>query len=221
MLGISMIGSAYVLIPLFLAILGFLVLRGRRPETIRAGHRAPCTMTQTAAQRYSRVAIFLHWTSAVLIAVLIGLGWYMLSIEGQPGSAWYFDLHKSLGITFALLVGLRVAWRMRHAPGSLPATLRAWQARAAKLSHAALYILMILLPITGYLGALFGGSGVAFFDVATPGWAARNDTLKEQFLAVHSALAWTLVVLIGLHIVAALKHLLIDKDGVFQRILPR
>ena len=173
-----------------------------------------------STSQYSYPAMFFHWTLAILIPTLIGLGWYMMAIEKEPGSSWYFNLHKSLGITAAILVILRLSWRIRNTPASLPDTLPAWQATAAKFSHALLYLLMLLMPLTGYLGASFSGDGVAYFGLPIPEWASKNDALKEQFFAAHSIIAWILVGFISIHILGALKHLWINKDDVFQRMLP-
>lgn len=170
--------------------------------------------------KYSGPAIFFHWAIAILIPVMVGLGWYMLSIEKQPGSPWYFNLHKSLGLTVALLVVLRLGWRMMRAPAPLPETLARWQTTAAKFTHAALYLLLVLMPLTGYLGAAFSGEGVAYFGVSTPDWATKNEAFKEQLFSAHSIIAWALVAFVAVHVLAALKHLLIDRDGVFQRMLP-
>ena len=79
---------------------------------------------------------------------------------------------------------------------------------------------MIVMPLTGYLGASFSGDAIGYFGISLPNWARGNDLLKEQFFAVHSFVAWLLVVLIGIHVLGALKHLVIDKDGVFWRMWP-
>jgi cytochrome b561 len=146
------------------------------------------------------------------------MGWYMLSIEDQPGSGWYFALHISLGLTAALLVALRIGWRLHQAPPAAPTELARWQRRAARSSHALLYGLMVLMPLTGYLGAAFGGEAMGYFGVPLPGWLPKNEVLKEQLFTAHSTIAWALVGMIALHVLAALKHLLIDKDTVFRRM---
>ena len=170
--------------------------------------------------RYSRPAIFFHWVLAALIPFQIGLGWYMLSIEDTPGSAAYFALHVSLGLTAALLIALRVILRLRNRPAALPATLAAWQVKVANLTHVLLYVLLVLMPITGFLGASVGGEPLAFFGIPLPAWTSGSDTLKEQFFTAHAILAWALVALVSLHVLGALKHLLIDKDSVFGRMWP-
>lgn len=176
---------------------------------------------QRLSERYSTPAIFFHWILAILIPALIGLGWYMMSVEDDPASGWLFDLHKSLGIAVAMLVVLRIVWRLGHIPALLPKAVPSWQAHAARLGHKVLYLLMVLMPVTGYLGASFSKDGVAFFGIPTPQWASPNHALQEQFFTVHSALAWALVIVIAVHILGALKHLWSDKDGVFQRMWPK
>jgi cytochrome b561 len=178
------------------------------------------SVARRSPDRYSAPAVFFHWALAILIPTLIALGWYMMSVEEDPGSSWLFDLHKSLGITTATLIFLRIVWRVGHSPALLPDTVPAWQSRAARLGHRLLYLLMILMPLTGYLGASFSGDGVAFFGLPTPAWASGNDVLKEQFFAVHSISAWILLAVIVIHVLAAFKHMF-NGDGVFQRMWPR
>ena len=94
------------------------------------------TSTIAADGRYSRPAMFFHWGLALLIPIQIGLGWYMVSIEEQPGSGWYFALHISLGLTAALLVALRSVGRRANPPNPLTGAMPAWQLKAARTSHA-------------------------------------------------------------------------------------
>jgi cytochrome b561 len=167
--------------------------------------------------RYSRTAIALHWILAALIALTTAIGWRMMLTEHEPGSERWFDLHKSIGLVIAAFVAARVLWRLTHRPEPL-AHGPAWSARLATIAHAVLYALMVLLPITGYLGASYTKAGVRWFGLATPRWALPEHDLAEQFLTVHGVLLWTLVVLVAGHTLVGLKHLLIDKDQVFQRM---
>lgn len=170
------------------------------------------------AERYGYPAKLLHWTLALLLPVQIGMGWYMLSIEDQPGSGCYFALHISLGLTATLLIALRVLWRLYQAPPEPPRGLPGWQRNAARASHGLLYVLMLLMPLTGYLGAAFSGEAMSYFGIPLPAWVAKNEGQKEQLFTAHSVVAWVLVAMIALHVLAALKHLLIDKDTVFRRM---
>jgi cytochrome b561 len=170
------------------------------------------------AEPYSSPAKLLHWTLALLLPVQIGMGWYMLSIEDQPGSGWYFALHISLGLTATLLIALRVIWRLHQAPPEVPRGLPGWQRSAARTTHVLLYVLMLLMPLTGYLGTAFSGEAMSYFGIPLPAWAARYDGLKEQLFTAHSVVAWILVAMIAVHVLAALKHFFIDKDTVFRRM---
>ena len=162
----------------------------------------------------------LHWLPALLLPIQVALGWYMLSIEDQPGSAWYFALHLSIGLTIAALVALRVVRRLGHAPPSLPASVSLWEAKCARVSHLLLYIVMVLLPVTGYLGASVSGDPMSYFGLPLPAWSAKNEALKELFFGAHSVIAWMLLVLVAVHVLGAVKHLVKDKDGVFWRMWP-
>lgn len=176
--------------------------------------------SNTGTVRYSRPALFFHWVLAVLIPFQIGLGWYMLSIEDSPGSDAYFALHVSLGLTAAVLIALRLLWRLRNRPHPLPHGIPDWQVKTARLTHVSMYVLLLAMPVTGYLGAAFSGDPMTYFGLPLPAWASANDVLKEQLFTVHGIIAWALVVLIVLHVIGAFKHLLIDKDGVFARMWP-
>ena len=167
---------------------------------------------------YAPIAVFLHWVLAILFVALIGLGWYMMSIEDEPGSGWYFDLHKSLGIVAAVLVLVRAGWRLSHTPDALPFHVPRWQAAGSRAIHWLLYVAMVAMPLAGMAGALLSKSGVVFFGWTMPRLFAPNHDLAEVFFGAHSLIAWVLVGLISIHILAAVKHLVIDKDGVFQRM---
>src|SRR3954454_10131667 len=123
--------------------------------------------------RYSGTAIALHWLLAILITLTTVIGWRMMWIEHRPGSEQWFDLHKSIGLIIATLVAVRVLWRLTHRPEPRPAG-PAWEARLASTTHALLYVLMVALPITGYLGASFSKAGVQWFGIVTPRWTAPD-----------------------------------------------
>ena len=167
---------------------------------------------------YALPAILLHWLIALLIAGMAGLGWYMMSIEDLPGSDSYFNLHKSVGLIVFTLVLVRCAWRMAHKPAALPVFVPNWEARLSTVVQRLLYACMILLPIAGFLGASYSKEGAAFFSSRLPSWTAPDHDTAELFFSIHEALAWTLVTLVVLHAAGGLKHLLVNRDGVFQRM---
>ena len=167
---------------------------------------------------YGVPAIILHWTLALLIAGTAALGSYMTSVEDEIGSAKYFEWHKSIGIVIAALVLARMLWRLTHAPAELPSTVALWQVRLSKITEALLYILMVLVPLTGYLGASYSQAGVQFFGISTPVWAAPVRATAEQLLDIHSVLVGALLSLVALHVAGALVHTFWYKDTVLRRM---
>jgi cytochrome b561 len=171
--------------------------------------------------RYSLPAIILHWVIALLVIGMIALGYYMVDIpRGTPDRGFYFNLHKSLGVLAAILVLLRVIWRLTHTPPPLPAHMPGWEVKAAKWNHRLLYLCIVLQPATGYISSSFNKYGVKFFGIPLPQWGWEDKHLRALFSDIHSAIVVVLIVLIAIHVLAAFKHLFIDRDRVFQRILP-
>ena len=177
--------------------------------------------TPTDNARYNNVAIALHWLIAVGVLVMIGLGWYMTDIpKGTPERAYFFNLHKSIGVTVGVLALIRLWWRATHRPPPLPGSMAGWEVSAAKLNHALLYACIIAMPVIGFLASNFTKYGVKYFGIQIGPFFAENQALRDSLQAVHGLLSYLLVVLVIVHVLAAFKHLLVDKDGVFQRMLP-
>jgi cytochrome b561 len=171
--------------------------------------------------RYHTVAIALHWLIAIGVLVMIGLGWSMTDIpKGTPERAYYFNLHKSIGSTIGLLVLIRLWWRLTHRPPALPASMPAWEVSAARITHGLLYACLVVMPLVGFLASNFTKYGVKYFGIQVGPFFAENQGLRDALQEVHEIVSYLLVVLIVVHILAAFKHLLLDKDGVFQRMLP-
>lgn len=172
------------------------------------------------AERYSLVAITLHWLIAALIFTLFGLGWYMGSLPEGPDRSWYIALHKSIGLTVFGLVLLRLAWRLLHPPPPLPSTLSPWERNAARANHYLLYALMFVQPVSGYLSSSFSGYKTRYFGIPLPHWGWKDEALNNFFNTIHVVDSYLLFTLVTLHVLAALRHLLIRRDRVFQRMLP-
>lgn len=187
-----------------------------------AGSRTPVQPARSPAQwRYGTPAIVLHWVLAALIAFMAGLGWYMMTVEHEPGGQQWIELHKSVGLVVALLVLLRVLWRLGHRPAPLPAGTPHWQERLARVTHWLLYAGMIVLPVTGILGSSYQRAGLVFFGYALPRWVAADRATAHLFFEIHETIVWVVVVLVVLHVAAALKHLVVDRDEVFGRMWGR
>jgi cytochrome b561 len=179
-------------------------------------------MNNNVVQRYTTPAITLHWIIAILVLVMIGLGLYMTEIpRGAPERTFYYNLHKSIGVTVAVLVLIRLWWRFRNSPPPLPSSVPAWQVQASKLSHALLYLCLILMPLSGFSASQFTKYGVTYFGlfkIPPMGW--ENKVIYDFLQGIHGVTAAVLITLVVIHVAAALKHLLFDRDKVFFRMLP-
>lgn len=178
-------------------------------------------MTNTNNDRYARSSVFLHWIIAILIVGLIWLGYYMVEIpRNTPERAYFFNLHKSLGVVAFVLIVVQIVRHFADPPPPLPITVRAWEIKASSMAHWVLYFLMVAVPLSGYVSSSLSKYGVHVFGLKLPHWGWDNKELRELYVAIHSIAAIALIVVVVLHAVAAFKHLLIDKDRVLQRMLP-
>lgn len=182
-------------------------------------------------QRYNAVAIALHWAIALLIIGLLAVGWIMdYLIPGGPGSpkTAIIQLHKSFGITVLLLTIARILWRLMNPPPPEP-PMPAAQKLLANTVHVLLYVVMLAMPLTGWIMAsaeidkhetLFFGT----FPFYTPGIVGlpleTREPIAETTEFLHHNLAFVIVGLLVLHVAGALKHQFIDKDGLMARIAP-
>ena len=169
--------------------------------------------------RYNRTARLLHWLIAVLLIGQFAFGWWLSDVpRNTPERGYFVNLHKSTGILIGLLIVLRVVWRVLHSAPPLPATVARWQRGLAKASHLGLYVCMVLMPLSGYLGSNFSKHGVKFFNtVLLPPWGSDDKLLYAVFNQTHKVTAVVLLGLVVLHVLAATKHGL-RRDGVISRI---
>jgi cytochrome b561 len=172
-----------------------------------------------AADRYTRVAIALHWLIALAVIGQFAWGWWMQGIPKQPAGPRVdaYNLHKSVGITILALMLIRLLWRLGHRPPPLPA-MPAWQATLARATHFALYAALLVQPLAGYLGSEWSGYPVRYFGLTLPSWAGKNVALKDAMSGVHLATSWVIAAAVALHVAGALKHAVIDRDGLLARM---
>lgn len=172
--------------------------------------------------QYTTVQIALHWVGALLLFALLTLGYYMTSLpRGAPGKADWVNLHKSLGLTAALLIAWRLVERLRR-PAPLPdPTLHGWEVALARVTHRLLYACMVVMPLSGYLGSSFNKYGTRFWGVPLPHWGWVDETLQNMFYTVHNMTSYLLLGLIALHVAGVVKHQWFDRQHSVQRMLPR
>jgi cytochrome b561 len=181
------------------------------------------TNVPSDSARYSRVAIVLHWMIAVLVLSTIPLGLFGASSESLAAQS-ATNIHKSVGIMILVLTLFRVSWRLSHKPPALPESMSPTLRRIAKTTHVLFYFLLLILPLSGWWMSSavperhafgFGLFDVPFLPVPR-GWASAGPA---HF--VHTILAFVMIGLAVLHILAAMKHHFINKDDILTRMLPR
>jgi cytochrome b561 len=171
------------------------------------------------SERYTRTAIVLHWLIALLVIAQFAWGWWMQGIPKQPPGvrAEAFNLHKSVGLTILALMVVRILWRLGHRPPRLP-PMPPWQVWAARVTHGVLYAMLVIHPLAGYLGSEFSGYPVKYFGMTLPSWAGKNVALKDLLSVVHLATSWVIAAAVALHLAGALKHAVLDRDGLLARM---
>lgn len=171
--------------------------------------------------RYTGVAIALHWLLVVLILAQIAFGWYLQEIpRNTPPRTIYVNFHKSTGLTIGLIILFRLYWRFTHTPPPLPASMPLWERVAARVNHYALYACMLIMPLAGYIASNFSKFGVKYFNVfLLPPWGLDDKNVYAFFNTTHVVTSYVLVALIVLHVLAALRHLFL-RDGIFSRMWP-
>lgn len=170
--------------------------------------------------RYTRTAIALHWLIAGLIVCAFALGMVMTDLAMSPQKLKFFAWHKWLGITVLGLSAIRAAWRLLHAAPT-PVAMPAWQRQASTFTHLFLYALLFLVPLSGWTYSSASGYPVVYLGlVQLPDLVAKDKVLAESLMELHETLAWLLCALFVVHVAAALKHHLIDRDDTLRRMLP-
>ena len=171
---------------------------------------------------YNKTAILLHWGVAFLLMVQFLIGLDMVDIPKGPDSPrpFWFNTHKSIGIILGCLILFRLYWRLQSGVPASPSGSAGWEQLAAKLSHMLLYFCMVLMPFSGLLGSLFSKYDLLFLGIKIPKYFEHDEFIKELMTNIHQWTAYIFLVIICIHILAALKHLVIDCDGVFERMLP-
>ncbi|HQR04168.1 MAG: cytochrome b [Proteobacteria bacterium] len=171
--------------------------------------------------RYTGTAITLHWLIALGIAGAFSVGLYMHELPLSPWKLKIYSWHKWAGVTIFLLAVLRVLWRLTHRP-PVPVPMPRWQHLVAEGTHRLLYVLILAVPLTGWLMSSAKGIQTVYFGVLPiPDLLAKNTDLGDQLKEVHETLNWVMAFLVGGHVLAALKHHLIDRDDTLRRMLPR
>jgi cytochrome b561 len=178
-------------------------------------------LQSTEIMRYGAVAQAFHWLIAALIFVMLGLGYYMEDLPLGTRKLELYGIHKSIGITIAVLAALRLVWRLLNPPPPLPGSVKPWERKAAGVVHALLYLMLFVQPLVGFLQSNAANFPVVLWGfLLLPPLIAPDEPLSETLLGVHAIGGNLLAILVILHVAAALRHHFVLKDDVLRRMLP-
>ena len=190
--------------------------------------------------KYTNVAIALHWLIGITILFMFVLGWFMTELpketpkttsfdifnaglitweveEEQSQRSFYFNLHKSVGLSLLMLIVLRMYWRFTHRPPAFLNSMMLWEKRLAKATHHSLYLLMFLIPLSGIIMSAGSKYGIKWFGIKViPGF--DDKAIRELFYEFHEIFGLLLLLILILHILGAIKHSIVDKDGTLRRM---
>jgi cytochrome b561 len=174
------------------------------------------------APSYDRVAQAVHWLVAALAVTVIWLGWGIgWAPRNTPRRDLFVLIHESVGLTILAAMVFRAGWRWRHPPPPLPPTLARHEAALAHLTHLTLYVLLLVMPLAGYLSTAAAGHAVSVFGVVSiPPLLFENNRWSQVAIAIHLVGQYPLYLFVALHIAGALFHAFVRRDGVVERMLP-
>lgn len=175
--------------------------------------------------RYGATAIALHWVLALAIIAMLVMGWYMEGLPFSPQRLKLYNWHKWAGVTILGLSALRLLWRLVRKPPALPAEMQAgmprWQQLAHHGTHHLMYALFFVVPLLGWAYSSAAGFPIVFLGLLPlPDFVPESELLADALKPLHALAAYALALLMVLHVAAALKHQLIDRDGLMARMLP-
>jgi cytochrome b561 len=173
------------------------------------------------AERFGLVTKTLHWLTLVLLIAAFTLAISMVNMPFSPRKLEFYSWHKWVGVTIFLLAVLRLAWRLANPVPLPPKGTPQWQRRLAGLSHAALYTVLIVMPVTGWIMSSALNLPVVYLGIIPiPSPLGVNRALGEAMKLVHLSLAITLLILVAIHVLAAIYHHVALRDDVLRRMLP-
>lgn len=178
-------------------------------------------MTGSNVKRYNSVAMILHWLIFILLAIEVYIGWTHDSLpKDQIGAA--MGMHKSIGLSVLILSLFRLAWRVMNPPPPYPASMSRRDKIIMTATHHTFYLLMIGIPLAGWIMTSVGTRPLVFFglfDFPKLPLSGMKDIGQAAGFA-HGKLVWLGIILLILHVAAAIKHQLVDKDNIMARMIP-
>lgn len=173
------------------------------------------------SDRYGPGARFFHWLIVILVLAMIPMGLVMANIAGGTLQNVLYVSHESLGLTILALMLLRLIWRLTHKPPPPSPALNHLEIVASGANHWLLYLVLLAMPVSGYLLVVAGGYPLTYFDLGQiPRLVAKDKNFSELAETVHLSLQWVIYALVLLHAAAALHHHFIRHNDVLARMWP-
>lgn len=180
-------------------------------------------MTQvTQPQRFGPIAIFLHWTVAIVLIGVVTLGLYLEDLDNGETKDFILSTHKSIGLTIFAVMCVRLVWRLTHPAPPLPPTMSKIQRLLASVTHFALYAIAFAMPLTGYASVAARGRETIFFGLfQVPALLPLNRALSNLSETLHIYGQYLLYALVAGHVAAALYHHFVVRDDILKRMWPK
>lgn len=170
-------------------------------------------------QSYGSVSKFFHWAIFILILGMIIYG-FVLGDFPKAWKALGYNIHKLIGLTVLILMVLRMIWAFMNPKPKLPSKTPLWQIAAERLMHFSFYLVLLAMPIVGWIMAVAANKPPKLFGYSLTLPIAPNEVLAKQMGLTHEILAYVIIAMVVLHVGAALKHHYINKDNILKRMMP-
>lgn len=170
---------------------------------------------------HSPTAMAFHWVTAVAVLALLGVGLWMTGLPLGLLKLQTYAWHKWIGLAVLVVTAARLLWRWRNPPPPLPGTLRRWERTLAPIGHWTLIVLLIAMPVTGWMMNSAAGVGLYWFGIIpVPDLIPRDPDLFEALRLTHRLLSRLLIAVVVLHVGAVIYHDVLRRDGIFRRMWP-
>ena len=172
-----------------------------------------------SATSYGSVSTFLHWLIFLLVSCLLVVGFVMVDMQDKVAQANVFNAHKLTGLTVLVLMIIRASWALLNPKPELPKDIPNWQQTSERVLHFLLYVILIAMPIVGWVTAVSAGYAphIGSIKIGLP--IAQNKFVANLFGTLHGLLAFVIITFVSIHVAAALYHYFVKKDKILQRML--
>ncbi len=176
----------------------------------------------TRTDHYPATSKLLHWLVAACVLTTAPVAIAMVRASPGPTQDALYNFHKSLGVSILILMVLRLINRLVVGAPIADPGIEPWQRAVSSIVHTSLYVLLLAMPVAGYVANSVYGASTPFFGLfSLPPIVGKNEELAKQLFAIHRWVGWLVIVLVLTHVGAALYHYFIRRDKVLQRMLPR